>query len=182
MTFVFPKTALSQQLPDSILFSEDGLGVTTNAVGDYSAGLEYWELRPGPTEVFRVHSIIVTIKDKQVRDVSKYGALAALTNGITFQLVDGVGGAAVILSTFTAGESIKSNGDWVGFSWKMDVYAGGNPGVVMFGRGVADFFGDGIQLDGSADIALRMVLNDDFTGLTSHHFLGNGYYENATIT
>ena len=155
------------------VLSQDGADVTFNANGNYSVTAAYWEARPPAGEIWFVNRMLFEIEDSGLTGWATYGALAALTNGVEAQVVRGTGSGATVLEYLTdpnAGQ-VKTNHDWKFQKYDVDLNAG--PGVDFvsgrwtFGRSGPN---SGLLLDGDTDDALRLVMQDNLTGIDNHRF------------
>lgn len=146
-----------------------------NFTGDYSSAVNYAELRTGSGLVC-LTEFKVFLSDATALQSGGYGAMAALTNGITMQHVVGTGASAVTKQTLINGDHVvKTNADWL--------YYCDDDSPSQFGGGdnylayVWHFhhFCDGILVDFDAGETIQVTLNDSFIGLTSHHMRFWGY-------
>lgn len=152
--------------------SQDGADSTYSANGDYSGAAVYWELRPDSGEIMAVSRIIVYIEDSGTINLTTYGGIAGgVTNGLDIDVVRGSGAGATKLYDVTD-INVKTNGDWKQISFDTDVDGGGNGTVGVrwtFSKGLVP-----ILLYGNENDALRITLNDSFTGLADQQFVCQG--------
>lgn len=153
--------------------SKDGADVVFDASVDASGGDQYWEFRPS-SGLHVVTRLLVTVRDTGTFDAEDYGNRIELTNGITAERVQGAGGGADVLQTFTD-LAIKNNVAWATYSHDLAHYSFGTGDEFITVRW--SFFKsgtDGIKIDSNLNQALRITINDDFTGLEGHFFVVQG--------
>jgi hypothetical protein len=152
--------------------SLDGLGVTTNAIGDYSLGANF-DLAPAAGEIFMVGRFLVQIGDTGPLSADEYGNHGVLTNGVLVQKVLDTGAYNIFSS------AVKKNADWDKFSYdtEPDTFGAGENflhvrhSFTKYGSTSIDASNGGILLVGDRGERFRMALSDDFTGVTSHYFV-----------
>lgn len=148
-------------------------GAELNAIGNYATPTIF-KLQPAAGEIYRVTALIVHISDVGTFDSGGYGADATpLTNGIEARVQND----STTLATLTNGEPIKSQLDWQHWASSLEYFdfGLGAKGLSAIIR-LADY-GQDIRLVGDNNERLEVVLNDDFTFLTGHHFTVKGYIE-----
>lgn len=148
----------------------DGTG-TINATGNYAAGVEnfYFE----STGYAEIHRMLVHIVDTTGMSVEKYGNInGGLTNGIRLITAD-----ADLVQTceLTAQIPVKNNGEWAGMCYDANLLTWGAGNQQLAVRWTFTRSGAPIKL-GPGE-SLRIVLNDDLTGLVEHHFMIQGQYQ-----
>jgi hypothetical protein len=150
----------------------DGSG-SAAGTGNYSVTPRVLLMTCRPTEVLVGHVLVVHIQDGGNFDPGKYGAIAALTNGV----IIGVFGADGVEKLRLTQEPVPNNGDWAHYG--ITVVAEASAGDVMYVVRI-DLAGgveDGLTLDPGESI--RVTLNDDFTGIDDHHFIFHGLRRKA---
>jgi hypothetical protein len=157
---VAPVLRINQYLDDN----GDGTG-NKNANGNYSGAVEnfYYESRGYST----IHRMIVSIEDGQNMRAEYYAALnAPLTNGILVKIVDS---DLTEIIDITDNIPIVSNAQWGALCYDVDIKTWGAGDEVLLARWTFSAAGiDPISL--SPGQSLRVILNDDFTGLVRHGF------------
>jgi hypothetical protein len=150
----------------------DGTG-TENFIGSHLATTAY--IQPATTEIIRLTRLIVSIEDGTGIKSGLYGGLSALTNGITITQTDDSG----TLVDFTDGVPIKTNAQWGQLCYDVSWHAwSASPTEEMvLVRYTFSRMGQDVRLNGANAAKLQVNLNDNFTGLLSHRFLVQGYYE-----
>ena len=144
-------------------------------IGDYSVTPETFSLGPAEKEVWQLQRLTVYIQDTGNFNVASYGNGITLTNGIELKLFEG----ETEIANFQTSSPIKSNADWGRFCF--------NNSYLNFGQGDNAFIarwdispnfvwmhGIGTPDHPTAGNTVRVTLNDDFSGLTSHTFLLEG--------
>lgn len=146
------------------------------AIGDYSdigAGKTAFSLGPPPGVIWRIRRVIVTIKDAGSFDADSYGNGIVLANGIEAWFRQGTEDIFPFVDPDEL--TIKTNSHWAGicYDFRVDNYGvGDNVGVARFSF---DRVGGEIELIGNQGDNLAIYLNDDFSALTGHRFLFEGY-------
>ena len=145
-------------------------GIIINANGNYAGAGKNFLLKPASGEVFNVTRLIQSIQDAGPFASGNYGGLGApLTNGITIDIYKN----SVKVLGLNDQLPIKQNGQWQAL----------NHDLILSTFGAGDAWQsirysftretkkqEGIVLDGSNGDEIRVVLNDDFTGITGHYF------------
>ena len=170
---------LSRQQVDVDLFrfldtDGDGTG-TKEATGNYALAEEEFYIQPPDGESYFISRLIIEIKDAGSIDAGSYGNGITLTNGIQVQKKDGSG----VIVDFTDGEPIITNADWAKFCYdvKTSEFGSGNNYVNVrwtFSKATGGLKG-GVFLDGSNNERFTVILNDNFSNLTGHTFMVQGY-------
>jgi hypothetical protein len=155
--------------------SADGTGLgQTNFNGDYSATPMIAHITPDPGTTLRLYRMIVNVTDSNGMTQNEYGDLKdSLTNGIQVQVKDDSG----VITDLTGGIPIKTNGAWGNFSYDVNVINWGAGPESLLVRWSFFLSGTPIRLDGEHNERFEVILNDDFTGLTTQSFVVQGYYE-----
>ena len=149
----------------------DGSG-TKQAIGDYSGAVTPFFVAPPAGKIFRVHRMIIHIRDANNWRAERYGNLAAaLTNGIAvwrrstvhpdIELTDGI--------------PIKTNADWARMCYDAETTTYGAGDDYLRVRWSFDKAGRHIELNGTAGDQASIELNDDMTGLVEQTFMLQGY-------
>lgn len=148
----------------------DGSG-TINANGNYAVPTRFY-IQPAAGRVIYVARIIVTIEDTSGFQAEEYGNLgAALTNGITLQRsINGV------LDTNFTPVSVKTNAQWGSYCYDVDLKTWGTGNEFLLVRWTLERSGVGVVLDGNNLESLDIIVNDNLTGLITHHFVVQGHY------
>lgn len=93
------------------LFWLSSNSTVTDASTNYSSAVTRFVLRPTGRKVWNVYRLFVVIEDSDT-DYNLFGALAALTNGITLHKERLDGSTYTSLEQLLAGETIKKTEDW----------------------------------------------------------------------
>ena len=151
----------------------DGTG-TTNANGDYSGTQGEFFVLPPAGIVYRIRRLLVCIEDANGFRAEKYGSLAgALTNGIQMEVHDG----STQIIDFLAGATVKTNAAWGAYSFDVELKTWGAGDEILLVRWTFGRAGVPIRLVGDSTQRLRVLLNDDLTGLIAHLLTVQGYIE-----
>lgn len=141
---------------------------TKNAIGDYSASPTQFKLVCPANHAYTIEMMMIHISSATNFTLTGYGSLAALTNGVVIGAT--VGG---VTNTLNAADPFKSNDDWAhvsAFVNHLTFVGSGDSLAIPFSIG--DF---GTPLVLAAGDSLFVTLNDNFTGLTSQHFIAHGF-------
>jgi len=145
----------------------DGTG-DTDFIGDYSVTPVVPRMDCAEDEFLFIHYVTTIIEDATKFDPSKYGNLPALTNGITM----GVYGPDGVERHRFNQHTIKTAAAWIHQAESSVAQEG--TGAHIF---IAKLEFTGISADGYRlypGDSLRVVLNDNFTGLDDHEFVAHG--------
>ena len=165
----------------SRMASQNGDDATYNANGNYASTAAYWEIRPTTSEFLMIARMMVYVEDFGAFGADDYGNGISLSNGVQVSKVRGTGATATELDNYTP-IAITSNTLWGAYTYdtSLNAFGAGNDAFHVrwtFARGFEyeDSSGDGgIMLDGRKDEAIRITLNDDFSGLVAHYFVFQG--------
>ena len=151
----------------------DGTG-THGATGDYSSSAEEFYYQVPSGKVATIHRIIIAIGDASTIATDKYGGADALTNGITVKVTDS---DDTLIQFLNNGNLIpvKTNADWAKLCYDFSIYdtgAGQNSDYALFRW---TFSRSGMPLVLTNQDKFVVTLNDDFTDLTDHTFMIQGY-------
>ena len=152
----------------------DGTG-DKNAIGDYSSVPQEFKIAPDLHEGFFIVQLVVLLAATGPLGSGVYGGGGMgnnpLTNGVRIykKKVD------AITADFGGGVAIKDNGDWLRFGPDVQILEFG-PGDnhIMFRLGVVKD-DNVLALSGNDEEAFVVALSDNFTGLTKHFFMAQGY-------
>ena len=143
----------------------DGSGIV-NANGNYTTP-EIFFIQPAADEVMSIEKLIVHLTNGGALAIGSYGALSALPNGIDI-VVTNEGS----VSRSIVPEVIKTNGDLL--------HLGPDSSLYNFTASIdaiiatLDFGEKPVILDGSQGHKIEVLLSDNLTGLTDHHFIAHG--------
>jgi len=146
----------------------DGSG-TKNAIGNYAAAAQTFKLTCPIGKAYTINSLMIHVSGPTNFALTGYGSIAGgLANGLTLQI--SIGGAIVELN---ATEPIKSNDDWAHVSADVNhlTFVGGGDSLAIPFK-ISDF---GVPVVLSGGDFIQITLHDDFSTLTSHHFIVHGY-------
>jgi len=152
----------------------DGTG-TKQAIGDYSAGVDFY-IAPPPGQIYRIARLIVYVHDTRIFDPDKYGDLGgALGTGIFVKTKNASGD----IKDLTDGIPITENAAWgrTCYDATMSNYGGTPANESLHVRWTFTKSGTYIRLVGDDGEFLTCELNDNMTGLIEQTFLVQGYIE-----
>lgn len=135
-------------------------------------------VRPQHNETMRISRMLVSIKDAAIDNYDDYGAInGGLPNGIQVWL-DKNG----TLFRLDDNHPIKTNGDWAALCYDVAIsnLGAGDDYVTIrwsFYKSAGGSTDGGIELVGKNNDRFYIVANDDLTGLTQHHFIVQGQYD-----
>jgi hypothetical protein len=115
-----------------------------------------------------ISRLVVSYVDTGTFDAALYGNGIILTNGISVEVVEN----GTVLDLLD-GETVKSNADWQAVSYDFhynDIGQGDNVASIRW-----TFARAGHPLELNEGDSLRVTIQDDLTGLTSHYFQLQGY-------
>jgi len=151
----------------------DGTGATQQTA-DYSTTAEFFQVDPPDQGFFAIHQMIVQIRSSGMMRAENYGDQPELTNGIIVATIDFNDN---IITDFTDGQPIKSNGDWAGQAYDAEMV---NVGVSQSGdqflkvRWSFSDAGQPVYISQGERFAVK--LDDDFSGLVSHTAQVQGFF------
>lgn len=152
----------------------DGTG-SKNAIGDYSSSATRFYLRPAAGQIFRVCHLITSLCDVGAFTDGAYGNGITLSNGIFIRMADG---DDVVSYDLTDGLPILYSSHWGRYAAKIDTYNyGASNEHLLVDIDLLEHYGTPVRLVGDNGDYLEVVLNDNFSGLVEHYFLGKGYRE-----
>ena len=142
--------------------SADGDG--TGSIVGAADGTTPFELSYQPTKVSSVHYVTLLIQDAGF-DLTKFGGITALTNGVTLE-AKLKGGAETVFSSILS--SVKNNCDLVEDippeDWKLDVNWAGTDDILIVEFDMRHIHGADLRITPDDEIVLR--ISDDLQGLT----------------
>lgn len=151
---------------------EGGGGI--NLIGDFSSSPGTLKITAPAGFALDLTRLIFRVEDIKGTPVEKYGGLDALTEGITIKVHDGAGGIVADLTP----EPIRANGDWASYVYDVQQLAWGAGATIVSARW--SFLACGAPLTIPSGYELRVVANDDLTGLDAHTFGVHGF-SRATV-
>lgn len=179
------ESSVSQSYEDRVLLFKflhmNGDSTVIDATGNYSdnsLGKTAFIIKPKAGEVMMISRMIVSYSDDGAFDSGTYGNNIVLTNGITSYFrrygVDVYAGLDPNLP-------ITKNTGWAGLCYDVRVDDFGQGEVQLSSRFTFFATGKYIRLDGDLGDEYVLYFHDDFSGLNSHRFLMQGYYEKGPI-
>ena len=149
----------------------DGSG-TKNANLDFNASPDIFYIQPPSGTIYYLNRMIVCVEDTATMQAQEYGNLgAALSNGITFKLVNDSG----TILDFLDGIPIKTNSAYGALCYDVDLKSWGAGNELLVSRWTFAKAGYPIRLDGSKNERLEANFSDDLDGLLGHYFLVQGW-------
>jgi hypothetical protein len=176
MQFVHARTNKAPSIPQARQISEcgcypynqdadtvgDGSG-TTNFIANHAATIA--KVAPPVGVAYAIERLLFTLEDAGNFTTVLYGALPALTTGITLRVVNDSG----TLYNLTT-QPIKTNGNWGSTCYDANISAWGGGNAALHVRWTFSKGGSPVFLYGDEGGELQVVLDDDFTGLVTHRF------------
>jgi hypothetical protein len=128
-------------------------------------------LAPGGSEVLRIYRLRLVLQTATAAELTDFGDLAALTNGLTMEVVDADDAVVVDL---LGGEPLKSNLDIVAACSSFEILAATSHAILAtFDLPVP------VRLDGGTDERLILTVNDDLTGLARARCYADAFDEGS---
>lgn len=169
MPLTSPATNLTGEYFSRFLDTVGNGSGTKNAIGNYSAVVTDFLISPDIDTKIRLARLIIQIEDVGGFNAAGYGAMNALTNGIT--VLHFVAGE--LFADYTDGIVIKTNGHWGRYCFDLSITDfGGNNENYVDARW--SFFKGGMPLILLPADSLTVRLNDNFNALVSHTFIAQG--------
>lgn len=148
----------------------DGTG-TKEAIGNYSVTPDTFFIQPATNEIMNIGSLLLHVAGGTAFGISEYGNIGTpLTVGVVINIT--INGSTI---AFTNSHPLKSNGDLMHIANSFDIHAFKNLETSIAARITNEAFGTGLILKGYTNDKLEIILNDDFTTLTSHDFIVTGF-------
>lgn len=151
----------------------DGTG-NRNFNEDYSSVEGRAKIKPPAGETYRLARMIISVEDTGGFTASKYGNLAALTNGVEIKVFNKDGASEML--DLTAGLPIVKNAQWGALCYDVDLKDWGAGNDLLLVRWTFSTTGSSIVLDGDDEQSLEVIFNDDLTGLIDHRFMIQGNF------
>lgn len=131
-----------------------------------------FDLTPASDEVIRVNRLtLVLVQASAVLDLSKFGTITALTNGVTLKVLDT---DAATVADLLGGYPLKS-GNGIAAIFDLDVFAQA-AAYTLVGRLLLP---QPVRLDGGAGERLRMTVADNLSALTRLRVRADIAYEDT---
>ena len=138
---------------------------------DGSVTPQVFTIKPLSNQAGDITRIICEIRDGAAMDFETFGALVALLNGMVVRVNNGDG-------TYRNLYNFKSNGDIILQSFDHNFAVNNGGGIRGFTARITfagqSKHGVAIRLDGALGEELEIVIQDDLTGLTRMHWVGQG--------
>ena len=150
----------------------DGTG-EKNAIGDYSSTEQTFFIQPSDVQTLRITRLVISIEDNGPIDAGAYGNGIDLVNGIQLQVRNDSG----VVNDLTDNVPIFTNSHWGRYTYDIKESSFGMGSNYVFARWSFIRSGITIRLRGAENERFAMILNDDFSGLVSHRFLIQGFFE-----
>jgi hypothetical protein len=154
----------------------EGTGIDSAPTWTFSRMSTPLMLKPGATDIFRVKSLVLMIRDSTgfaEEEFANFGA--ALTNGLKIRVSD----ATTVLSDFTDTEPIKINSDFHRVCGARDMITdlGATNDYITATLDFEQQFGQDLRLNGTYEQFLEVLLQDDLTGLVALYGYARGHKE-----
>ena len=143
----------------------DGTGTKNANVDGSDPAVEF---KITATEAISLHRMMVKVEDGGSLSAGTYGALAALSTGVTVKFTDAGGD----ITDLTDGLPIKTNAAWGQLCYDVVFHTFGAGNNFLLVRWTFSKSGKPLILE-TGD-KLSVFVNDDLTGLVSHHFQVQG--------
>ena len=141
----------------------------TNFNGNYSVTPITAYIQPPAGEVYVITHLLIAVTDNLI-NVDGYGNLSALSNGYDIQVVDS---SDTLIVQLSGSLKINTHLDLATRYYHTRYISTGTGSNSMLHN--VNFEEDGQPVILKDQQKLRIVLNDDFTGLVDHSFYANGY-------
>ena len=153
---------------------------TYDAIGDYSAGVDFY-IQPPSDKVYRITRLLISLGDTTINNADQYGGIAQLNNGTQF--ITKINGTESFIDG-DRGSTFISNGyfQMLMYDFNCDFASLGSGEDFCTGRWTFDKSGTVIRLDGNKNDTLIVRLRDDMTGLIHQRFMVQGYEERTQNT
>lgn len=146
----------------------DGSG-NINANGNYLATPESFFIQPPTGQLFVIDRLLVHVEDTGAFVPSNYGKDLTLVNGIEINCI--LNGEEVDL---TFGHKVNTNSEWAMFCFDLTIDTKGGAGTNFMHARWTFNKSDRITLNGNTDDIFQVILNDNFSGLDTQHFVVQG--------
>ncbi len=161
------------------LFSDDG---TPTGTTDMATTADDYFIYPASGDIYVVEKIKIVVEDDGDLPNDEFGALgAALTNGITFRLVQGDDTAYNQFTDFLGGLTLKQTSDFVALgelTYSIDITG---LSVLVCEIDFRKEFGFPIFLDGDNNFGLLIKTQDDMSNLERMHVIASGVSKDARV-
>ena len=145
---------------------------TKNAIGNYGTATSFYITPDSIRQRFILHRVLYYIEDDaQGIDLSTYGGITALTNGILVRNIRANGD----IYDLTDGVAIKTNGDIARICY--DVTISAFPANNNFVTGRWTFSKSGAPIILNHGDKLEFLMRDNLSTLVAHYFMIQGYIE-----
>ena len=145
-----------------------GLG-TVEALGNYASITDFW-IEPPDDEMWVISRMMVQVRSGSAMRAERYIPSAALTNGV--KLIHREDSTEYDLTSQSPILTLAEWGSYC-FDTRYDSFGAGD--VFFSVRWSFNKSGTYLNLDGGNDDRLIVRLNDDFSTLTSHRFIFQGF-------
>lgn len=141
------------------------------AVNGSSAAVSF-DLAPADPAIYRVKSLILSMSLASAATMTEFGDIAALTNGLTLQMLDTDEAEIVDL---LGGQPLKSNNDIAGAGWTWSYVE------LSLTYSIQATFTPAapIRIEGGDGERLRCVVQDDLSALTRMRLFADGWQEDS---
>lgn len=148
------------------------LDISNTAVAGTMANPHIFEVIPESDEVLDIYRMLISIIHDSAGDLSKFGNLPALTNGIIIRTKKN--GAYSTWSNWKTNADIKNDM----YDLAFDDRAGGQGSYSTSGRGSFNKTGGLIRIDGETNDRFELLVQDDIRGLDFFGIKVQGHFDN----
>lgn len=149
--------------------------VNVASVSGSMASPQSYKVVPSSTQVWHVERFLLEMVHSSAGDLSLFGNLTALSNGVVVRKYDGLTGTYSTYTVWQNNEDIYLDTADISFP----VRSGGGGSYATVSAGLFSDIGVTIKLDGAAGDYLEVLVQDNLTALTSFRIKAQGHLEGA---
>ena len=151
------------------VFAKSGASPDANVNGSITA-VEF-DVEPPSGETWLIYRVVITVGDNNNLIAENYGGVATLANGVR---VIGMQGSDEVLDLLE-GFPVQRNVDWDERCYDSNISSYGAGDNYINWRWTFAKAGEPLELRSSHNEKIRVIIQDDLTGLTLHRFCFQGY-------
>lgn len=141
------------------------------------SGEFFFYFRPTHGKRAYIERLIVHLEDTGSIDADGFGNGAALNRGLKIGVQRPSFGSDNWDFDLLDGQTIKTNGQWGGVCFDVDVRGWGTGDEVLAVRWTFGRSGQPLELDGGNDECVVVWFDEDLSGLNEHTMMVQGYYD-----